>query len=378
MREPRIRIDHMRGMRNLLARRGRHCRPDYKNSRASRREETSMQIPIKRAIERVPGGMMVVPLLIGALIATFFPGTPKYFGSFTGALFSGALTILAVFYVCMGASIDFRATPYIVKKGGTLLLVKIGIALILGLIFGRVLGEAPVAAGMFAGLSTLAIVASMNDTNGGLYMALMGQYGRPRDVGAYTVMSLESGPFLTMVTLGVAGLSAFPWQTLVGAVLPLLVGMIIGNLDREMRAFLSRAIPVMIPFFAFALGAGLDLSKVWQAGLLGLAMGVAVVVLTGIPLFLADRLTGGTGVAGVAAASTAGNAAAVPAIVAAANPAYADAAGPATILVAACVVVTAILVPIVTAWTARVVGRGGDELEALDGEPVGPAPVSRA
>ncbi len=275
----------------------------------------------------------------------------------------------------MGASIDFRATPYIVKKGGTLLVVKVGIALVLGLVFGRFLGEAPVAAGMFAGLSTLAIVASLNDTNGGLYMALMGQYGRPRDVGAYTIMSLESGPFLTMVTLGVAGLSAFPWQTLVGAILPLFVGMIIGNLDREMRDFLSRAIPVMIPFFAFALGAGLDLTKVWQAGLLGLAMGVAVVVLTGIPLFLADRLTGGTGVAGVAAASTAGNAAAVPAIVAAANPAYADAAGPATILVAACVVVTAILVPIATAWTSRIVGPGADEAET---PVVEPAPAGRA
>jgi 2-keto-3-deoxygluconate permease len=316
-----------------------------------------MQLPIKRAIEKVPGGMMVVPLLAGALIATFFPDTPKFFGSFTGALFSGALTILAVFYVCMGASIDFRATPYIVKKGGTLLFVKVGVAVVLGLVFGRILGEAPIAAGMFAGVSTLAVVAAMNDTNGGLYMALMGQYGRPRDVGAYTIMSLESGPFLTMVTLGVAGLSAFPWQTLVGAILPLVVGMIIGNLDREMRDFLSKAVPVMIPFFAFALGAGLDLSKVWQAGLLGLGMGVAVVVVTGIPLFFADRLTGGNGVAGVAAASTAGNAAAVPAIVAAANPAYLDAAKPATILVAACVVVTAILTPIVTAWVARVVGR---------------------
>ena len=330
-----------------------------------------MQLPIKRAVEAVPGGMMVVPLLAGALIATFFPGTPKLFGSFTGALFSGALTILAVFYVCMGASIDFRATPYIMKKGGTLLIVKIGIAVILGLVFGRVLGEAPVAAGMFAGLSTLALVASMNDTNGGLYMALMGQYGRPQDVGAYTVMSLESGPFLTMVTLGVAGLSTFPWQTLVGAILPLVVGMILGNLDREMRAFLGRAVPVMIPFFAFALGAGLDLSKVWQAGLLGLAMGVAVVVVTGIPLFFADRLTGGTGVAGVAAASTAGNAAAVPAIVASANPAYADAAGPATILVAACVVVTAILVPIMTAWTARVFG----DVPGTGHEPASSAPA---
>lgn len=317
-----------------------------------------MQIPIKRAIERVPGGMMVVPLFIGALFATFAPGTPKFFGSFTGALFTGSLTVLAVFYVCMGASINVRATPYILKKGGTLLGVKIAIAVVLGIVLGRVLGEAPVGAGVFAGMSTLAVVAAMNDTNGGLYMALMGQYGSPRDVGAYTVMTLESGPFLTMVTLGIAGLSAFPWQALVGAVLPLLAGMVIGNLDREMRDFLSRAIPVMIPFFAFGLGASLDLGRVWQAGLLGLGLGVAVVVVTGIPLFIADRLTGGNGVAGVAAASTAGNAAAVPAIVAAANPAYAPAAAPATILVAAAVIVTTVLVPLLTAWVARRVGAG--------------------
>src|SRR5262245_56656845 len=322
-----------------------------------------MQIPIKRAIERVPGGLMVVPLLCGALSATFAPGTAKFFGSFTGALFTGALPILAVFFVCTGASIDFRSTPYLLKKGGTLFAVKVGIGVLLGVIFGRLLGESPVSAGVFAGISTLAIVTAMKDTNGGLYMALMGQYGQPRDVGAYTVMSLESGPFLTMVTLGVAGLAAFPWPTLLGGILPLLVGMLIGNLDREMLDFLSRAIPVLIPFFAFALGANLDLAKVWQAGLLGLGLGLAVVVVTGIPLYFADRLTGGSGVAGVAAASTAGNAVAVPAIVARANSAYADAAAQATILVAACVVVTAIVVPLVTSWTARRVAKPPDPME---------------
>lgn len=320
-----------------------------------------MQIPIKRGIEKVPGGMMVVPLLIGALIATFFPTVPTYFGSFTGALFNGSLTILAVFYVCMGASINFKAAPYIIKKGGTLFIVKVGIAIIVGVIAGRFLGEQPITSGIFVGVSTLALVAALNDTNGGLYMALMGQYGRPRDVGAYTIMCLESGPFLTMVTLGVAGLSAFPWQALVGSILPLVVGMILGNLDKEMREFLGKASGVMIPFFAFALGGSLDLSKVWHAGLLGLAMGVGVVVITGIPLFFADRLTGGTGVAGVAAASTAGNAAAVPAIVASANPAYAEAAIPATMLVAACVVVTTVLVPFVTAWVSKKYGRPESE-----------------
>lgn len=322
-----------------------------------------MNLPIKRGIECVPGGMMVVPLLLGAVLATFFPGAPGYFGSFTGALFTGALPILAVFYVCMGASIDFKAAPYIVKKGGTLFVVKISVAVLVGIIAGRFLGESQVLAGVFTGISTLALVASLNDTNGGLYMALMGQYGRPRDVGAYTIMCLESGPFFTMITLGVAGLSAFPWQALVGSILPLAVGMLIGNLDRDMRAFLGRASPVLIPFFAFAMGGSLDLAKVWQAGLLGLVMGVAVVIVTGIPLFFADRLTGGTGVAGVAAASTAGNAAAVPAIVAAANPAYQAAAASATMLVAACVVVTSLLVPLVTAWVARVYGRPEDETD---------------
>jgi 2-keto-3-deoxygluconate permease len=317
------------------------------------KEHRVAQFPIKRSIERVPGGMMIVPLLIGSLVATFMPDMPKFFGSFTNALFTGALPILAVFYVCMGASIDVKATPYLLKKGGALFATKVGAAIIMGIVFGHFLGEQPISSGFFAGISTLAIVAAMNDTNGGLYMALMGQYGRSEDVGAYTVMSLESGPFLTMVTLGVAGLAAFPWPTLLGSILPLLVGMLLGNLDREMREFLARAVPVMIPFFALALGASLDLHNVWQAGLLGIGMGVAVVVVTGIPLYFADRLTGGTGVAGVAAANTAGNAAAVPALIAAANPIYADAAKSATLLVAACVVVTAILSPILTAAVAR-------------------------
>ena len=42
------------------------------------------------------GALIFVPLLLGSLVATFFPDTPKFFGSFTGALFTGALPILAV------------------------------------------------------------------------------------------------------------------------------------------------------------------------------------------------------------------------------------------------------------------------------------------
>jgi 2-keto-3-deoxygluconate permease len=310
-----------------------------------------MGIAIKRGIERIPGGMVIVPLTAGALIATFAPGTGTFFGSFTGALFTGALPILAVFYVCMGATIPFETLPQVAGKGGVLLAAKVGMGVVAALILGRVLGTALVQTGLLAGLSTLAVVVAINDTNGGLYMALMGRYGTPQDTGAYSVMSLESGPFITMMTLG--GLLAFPWQTLLGAILPLAIGILLGNLDREMREFLGKAAPALIPFFAFAIGASLNLANVWRAGLLGLALGVVVLGISCAVMFLADRISGGKGVAGLAAAATAGNAAAVPALVAAANPAYAAAAPSATVLVAASVVVTMLAVPMITAWWAK-------------------------
>jgi 2-keto-3-deoxygluconate permease len=337
-----------------------------------------MIIRIKHAIESVPGGMMIVPLLCGALITTLDPHTGVYFGSFTNALFTGSLPILAVFYVCMGARITFASLPQVIRKGGALMVTKIALGVAAALFLGHFLGVEPIHTGWLAGLSTLAVVAAINDTNGGLYMALMEQYGRPEDAAAYSVMALESGPFLTMVSLGVAGLSGFPWQTLVGAILPLVVGMLLGNLDPAMRDFLSRGAPVMIPFFAFALGATLDLHRVWEAGLLGFGLGLIIVLVCAVCLILVDRRIGGNGTAGIAASTTAGNAAAVPLLVASANHNYAPAAASATVLVAASVIVSSLLVPPLTAWwRARIRNRNQGSAPIPAPQPAAPPPWNK-
>src|ERR1700744_1006950 len=99
-----------------------------------------MQIRIKRTVEKVPGGMMIVPLVCGAIITTTAPRTAEFFGSFTGALFTGALPILAVFYVCIGAKIHLSSLPQIVRKGGALLATKILLGLAAGYILGHLIG----------------------------------------------------------------------------------------------------------------------------------------------------------------------------------------------------------------------------------------------
>ena len=320
---------------------------------------------IKRAIEKIPGGMMLVPLFLGALCHTFAPDAGKYFGSFTNGLIAGTVPILAVWFFCMGASIKLSATGTVLRKSGTLVVTKIAVAWVVAAIASRILPENGVEIGFFAGLSTLALVAAMDMTNGGLYASIMQQYGTKEEAGAFVLMSLESGPLMTMVILGTAGIASFEPHVFVGAVLPFLVGFALGNLDPELRDFFGKAVQTLIPFFAFALGNTINLSVIAQTGLLGILLGVMVIIITGIPLILADKfLGGGDGTAGVAASSSAGAAVATPVLIAEMVPEFRSVAPAATALVATSVIVTSVLVPIITAiWSKRVKGARKTSLD---------------
>src|SRR5450830_585602 len=111
-----------------------------------------MQLPLKRTLDRLPGGLMIGPLALGCLLASLAPGAPKFFGSFTNALFTGALPILAVFYVCIGAKISLRSLPQVVRKGGALLAAKFALGLAAGFLLGHLIGVEPVRTGWLAGV----------------------------------------------------------------------------------------------------------------------------------------------------------------------------------------------------------------------------------
>ncbi len=300
---------------------------------------------------------MVIPLILGALIKTFFPEFLKI-GGFTTAIASNPLAILGVFLVCMGAGLDVKAAPKALKIGIVQTLTKYGVAVAVGLLVSHFFGEKGL-----LGISSLAFIASMSSTNGGLYTALTAEFGSKEEVGAIAILSIKDGPFLTMIALGTAGLAAIPFMTLVGVILPLVVGVILGNLDPDMRTFLTKAGMVMIPFVAFGLGCGINLQTIYLAGFSGVLLGLLTVVICGFFTILTDKVTGGSGVAGAANSSTAGNAVATPAAVAMVDPSLSATAAIATPQVAAAVITTALLVPILTAYIARRNSRKRDKME---------------
>jgi 2-keto-3-deoxygluconate permease len=229
----------------------------------------------------------------------------------------------------MGAGINIKATGTVLRKSGTLVLTKILVAWGVALVASLFLPDGGIQSGLFAGFSVLALIAAMDMTNGGLYASIMQQYGSKEEAGAFVLMSLESGPLVTMLILGSTGLAAFHPQAFVGAVLPFLVGFALGNLDPELRDFFSKATHTMIPFFGFALGNSIDLTVIAKTGMAGIILGLLVIVVTGIPLMLADKF------------------------IAEMKPEFLPVAQSATALVAASVIVTSILVPILTAYWSK-------------------------
>lgn len=136
---------------------------------------------ILQTVKKVPGGLMVIPLLLGAIINTFFGDTlwTAFDGTFTTYLWkSGAMPILAVFIFCNSTTINFKRAGVTIYKGVIITVVKVGLGILIGLLCGKLFGETA-----FPGLSTLAIVGAIANSNGGLYAALAGEYGDATDVG---------------------------------------------------------------------------------------------------------------------------------------------------------------------------------------------------
>ena len=182
----------------------------------------------------------------------------------------------------------------------------------------------------------------------------MGEYGDEADCGCFPLLALNDGPFFTLVALGASGLANIPFQSLIAAIIPIALGMLLGNLDKGLRNLFAPMGSAIIPLIGFALGTGINLTNVIKGGFPGILLGLITVFVGGGFILLCDKfITRRPGYAAWAVATTAGNAVAVPAAVALIDTAWEPYVATVTVQVAASVVVSCILAPIITSWWAK-------------------------
>ena len=128
-------------------------------------------------MKKFPAGVMVIPLLIGCIINTFFPDILTI-GGFTTGLFKGGIqTLIGLFLFCSGATIDVKMAGRTVYVGVVLTALKFFLGFGLGMLLNVLFGEAGL-----LGLSSLAIIGAVTNSNGVIYATLAGEYGEESDV----------------------------------------------------------------------------------------------------------------------------------------------------------------------------------------------------
>lgn len=300
-------------------------------------------------MKKFPAGVMVLPLLLGVVINTFFPEA-LMIGSFTTGLFkNGVPTLIGLFLFCSGAQIDVRMAGTTVKKGVILTALKFFVGFGLGVLLNKLFGPAGI-----LGLTPLAVIGAVTNSNGVIYATLASQYGDESDVGATSILALNDGPFFTMIALGAAGLGTFPLMDIMASMVPIIIGFIIGNLDHEWRKILATGMILLPPFNGFALGAGMNLNNIIKAGPMGIVLGLMTVVCTGLLTFIIySFIRRKPDPMGAAIGTTAGVATTTPSAVAMIDKSMEPYVADATAQTAAAVVITAVLCPLMVGQLSK-------------------------
>lgn len=303
-------------------------------------------------MKKVPGGQIIVPMVLAMVINTLFPNLLGIGGPTTALFQKGSQTLMGLFLIICGSSIKIKQAGMPLYKGSLLLIMK--------LVLGGMVGWAAVSmfgpAGIL-GITPFVLFCALPSNNSSLYVALCGEYGDASDMGAVSVLALKNGPFGSMLVMGLSGAAMIPVTDIIGTLIPILIGVIWGNLDEDFRSLCSKAQPLIVIFQSFAIGANSSLGTLFEAGASGIVLGLISVLLGIVIQYLYNLCLKKKSPLGVSMGTVAANSALTPSVIAAADPSLAAYVPLAAAQCATASIVTMILAPFLVSFFDKRISR---------------------
>lgn len=296
-------------------------------------------------VKKIPGGLLIIPMSIAAVINTFFPDIFRI-GDPTTALFTskGTMVLIGLILLVSGSQFNVAQIPITLKRAGVLCLAKLIISWTAGFLFIRFFGLDGILE-----ISAVAFVAVISSCNPGLYLALMYAYGDAADCGAFGILNLIAVPILPVMILNMSSGLEISYLSVLATLLPFGLGMLLGNLDANIQKMFSTGTAILLPFLGMNFGSNIDLRLALQSGLAGLLLTLTFMIVSMLPLILAEKLVlRRPGYGAAAASSVAAMSLVVPALAAGINPIYAPYVEPAIAQIALAVVLTSMITPYCT------------------------------
>ena len=183
----------------------------------------------------------------------------------------------------------------------------------------------------------------------------MSNYGEPADMGNVPIMTVLDLPWFPMTILAAGGASISPAE-IITVFVPYILGIVLGNLDKDFSKQYASMSNIILPFLGINFGMSLNLLTALKAGLSGILLGVLYMLFNAPILILADRVFNKRpGYVGAAMCSVAGISIVIPTLLGDTYAPYIPSAVP---QIALCLVVSAVLCPILT---KKVVDKWGTQ-----------------
>lgn len=267
-------------------------------------------------MKKIPAGTLIVPMLVSALLHTLWPDL-LHIGGITEDFIGGRSInfIIGMLTFSSGLGIDLESLKKVMKRQGVIMLVKIIVAVGLSLLYISVFGGS----GIF-GISAIAVTVALISMNPALYISLVDDFGAEVDKAAFGFTGLFSIPVIPVLIYSFDGQGAVDWLPIVSTIIPLLLGILLGNLDTDFKDFFAGTIPILLPLLGWNMGQSMNLVDAFNAGLSGVLLAVIYYVAMSSIVFFDRQVLKNDGVAAMAMNSVAALSTSIPAILAQSNP----------------------------------------------------------
>ena len=190
-------------------------------------------------------------------------------------------------------------------QGVLLILVRLGVAYGLCALFYALFGYEG-----FLGISFLAFVCAVTSANAALYMGIISPFGDKADKASFGIMLICSMPLLPLLFLGFYGEAGFgeaQVMQIISLIIPFILGMVLGNMDMDIRKVFAGGNAIILPFLGFEFGSTINLIDAVKILPQGLLMSVIYFIIVITPSYIFERtVLHRPGYASVASGSLAG------------------------------------------------------------------------
>lgn len=298
-------------------------------------------------MRKVPAGTFLIPMIVSMVIYSFFPDLFRIGGP-TEAFFSSSGTnyIIGLLVFASGSTVDLKKIGKLLKHQGALVIFKIVISIILSFAFLYLFGLDGI-----WGISGLGFVAVMLSSNPAINLSITDSYGDKDDSAIYPFAVIPSLPAIPLIIMSVyinGGFTGVDWMPVISVFLPLVLGIILGNLDKEFGKIFGAVMPASLILLGWLLGQNMNMFEAIKSGGSGILVTI-IFMLFEMPLtyFFEKRVLHYEGYSAIALSTVAGVSTAVPAVVAVALPQVSEYVTSATAQVLMATIITSVVAPMI-------------------------------